>query len=75
MSLPLCYLNQLHPIIYCPIVHILNREKHISLFVRGHEKNPASNKAVDISNARHCDDMTKEECKRFVLMVCVRKKY
>jgi hypothetical protein len=56
MPLPLFYLNQLYPIIHCPIVHILDIEKHKLLFVHGYGKNPASNEAEDISNVRHCDN-------------------
>ncbi len=56
MPLQLFYLNQLYPIIHCPIVNILGREKHTSLFMRGYGKIPASNKDVDISNAHHGDD-------------------
>ncbi len=56
MPLPLSYLTHLYPIIHCPIVNILGREKYKLLFVRGYGKNPASNKAVDISNAPHGND-------------------
>ncbi len=56
MTLPLFYLNQLYLIIHCLVVSILGREKQKLLFERGYGKIPASNKAVDISNARHGDD-------------------
>ena len=61
-----------HPLPHCS--HPQQRKTFIAVWAWAW-KNPASNKAVDISNAHHGDDMTKEECKRFVLMVCVRKKY
>jgi hypothetical protein len=44
MPLSLFCLNQLYPIIHCPVVNILDREKHKLLFVCGYGNIPASNR-------------------------------
>jgi hypothetical protein len=56
MPLSLFYLYQLYPIVHYPIIPILHREEHKSLFMRRYSKISASNKVVHISYACHGDE-------------------